>query len=114
MPDVTPIPPNPLQALKDDFRRHLETFYARLKLAPPYESVEKAIRALTTALHTLPKEEQTRIMFDVAARWEQFQLAFKTSGLAKKHRGIISGLARTRSTLDLPPEYDHFLNLFDE
>jgi hypothetical protein len=38
--------------------------------------------------------------------------AFHTSGLAKKHRGIIAGLARNRSALDLPAEYDHFLNLF--
>ena len=30
--------------LREEFRSHLETFYSRLKLAPPYESVEKAIR----------------------------------------------------------------------
>ena len=103
---------DPLQTLKDEFRRHLEIFYARLKLAPPYESVEKALRALTTAVHALPKDEQVRIIADSAARWEQFARAFHTSGLAKKHRGIIAGLARNRSALDLPPEYDHFLSLF--
>jgi hypothetical protein len=114
MPDVTPTPPDPIQVLKDEFRSHLETFYARLKLAPPYESVEKAIRALTTAVHALPKETHPRIMSDPSARWEQFRLAFKTSGLAKKHRGIIAGLTRNRSALDLPAEYDHFLKLFEE
>lgn len=107
-----PTQPDPIHVLKDEFRRHLNTFYSRLKLAPPYESVEKALRALTTAVHALPKEEQLRIIADSAARWEQFVRAFHTSGLAKKHRGIIAGLARHRSALDLPAEYDHFLNLF--
>ncbi|MBH0188411.1 MAG: hypothetical protein HP493_06035 [Nitrospira sp.] len=104
--------PNQFHMLQDEFRTHLETFYARLKLAPPYESVEKAIRALTTAVYALPKAEQTRIMSDPVARWEQFRLAFHTSGLSKKHRGIIAGLARDRSAVDLPAEYDHFLHLF--
>jgi hypothetical protein len=112
IPNTDPIQPDPTHVLKDEFRRHLETFYARLKLAPPYESVEKALRVLTTTVHALPKEEQLRIIADPAARWEQFVRAFQTSGLAKKHRGIIAGLARDRSALDLPAEYNHFLNLF--
>ena len=112
MSAMIPTPHDPRLALKDEFRLALETFYARLKLAPPYESVEKAIRALTTAIHALPKEEQARLLSDPAARWEQFRLAFLTSGLAKKHRGIIAGLARNRSALDLPVEYDRFLQLF--
>jgi len=112
MPDHMPTMTDQFHLLQDEFRAHLETFYARLKLAPPYESVEKAIRALTTAVHALPKAEQTRIMSDPAARWEQFRLAFHTSGLSKKHRGIIAGLARDRSAVDLPAEYDHFLALF--
>jgi len=112
MSDIAQPPSDQLHVLKDELRSHLETFYTRLKLAPPYESVEKAIRALTTAVHALPKAEQTRLMSDPAARWEQFRLAFHTSGLAKKHRGIIAGLVRNRSALDLPSEYDHFLTLF--
>ncbi len=112
MPDASLTTPDPLQALKAEFRHHLETFYAGLQLAPPYESVEKAIRTLTTMIHGLPIEEQTRIMADPVLRWQQFRLAFDASGLAKKHRGIIAGLARNRSTLNLPPEYDQFLNLF--
>lgn len=104
--------PDQLQALKDEFRGHLETFYAELKLAPPYESVEKAIRTLTTIIHARPIEEQTRIMTDPALRWRQFQRAFEVSGLAKKHRGIITGLARSPSALALPAEYDHFLEFF--
>jgi hypothetical protein len=103
---------DPLQSLREEFRSHLETFYARLKLAPPYESVEKAIRALTTAVHALPKPDQARLSTDPVLRWEQFRQAFDQSGLSKKHRGIIAGLARNRSALDLPPEFDHFLALF--
>lgn len=107
-----PNPTDPIRSLREEFRSHLETFYARLKLAPPYESVEKAIRALTTALHALPRQEQARIAADEALRWEQFRQAFDASGLSKKHRGIIAGLARNRSTLTLPKEYDLFLQLF--
>ena len=38
--------------------------------------------------------------------------AFETSGLSKKHRGIIASLARNRSRLNLPAEYDEFLSLY--
>ena len=99
-------------ALREEFRSHLETFYSRLKLAPPYESVEKAIRSLTTALHDMPEVERARLMQEPALKWAQFRRAFERSGLAKKHRGIIAGLARDRRGLALPPEYDHFLDLF--
>lgn len=112
MSEASSSTPDPLQTLKAEFRHHLETFYAGLQLAPPYESVEKAIRTLTIMIHGLPIEEQTRIMADPVLRWQQFRLAFDASGLAKKHRGIIAGLARNRSGLNLPAEYDQFLNLF--
>ena len=112
MPETPSTTPDRLSSLKAEFRHHLETFYAGLQLAPPYESVEKAIRTLTTMIHGLPFEEQTRIMTDPGLRWQHFQLAFDASGLAKKHRGIIGGLARHRSTVNLPSEYDHFFNLF--
>ncbi|HKY72364.1 MAG TPA: hypothetical protein VJL88_10640 [Nitrospira sp.] len=104
--------PDIVQALREEFRSHLETFYSHLKLAPPYESVEKAIRALTTAVHSLPKTEQARLAHESDIKWAQFRRAFETSGLARKHRGIIAGLARDRQKLDLPPEYDRFLTLF--
>lgn len=109
---ASPSPSDPIHELREEFRTHLDTFYARLKLAPPYESVEKAIRALTTAVHALPQPEQSRIAADSALRWELFRQAFEASGLNKKHRGIIAGLARDRVGLDLPQEYDQFLNMF--
>ena len=99
-------------AIREEFRHHLETFYAQLKLAPPYESVEKAIRSLTTSVHALPPLERTCLATDATARWRQFRQAFESSGLSKKHRGIIAGLARNRSSLNLPPEYDQFLSLY--
>ena len=104
-PDVT-------EALREEFRSHLETFYTQLKLAPPYESVEKAVRALVTAVHTLPKSEQARIAENPALKWEQFRQAFESSGLSRKHRGIIAGLAKDRARLNLPTDYDRFLTLF--
>jgi hypothetical protein len=109
-PNASPI--DPALALREEFRHHLETFYAQLKLAPPYESVEKAIRSLTTSVHALPPSERTRLDTDATARWQQFRQAFESSGLSKKHRGIIAGLARNRSSLNLPAEYDEFLNLY--
>lgn len=99
-------------AIRAEFRHHLERFYAQLKLAPPYESVEKAVRSLTTSVHSLPPAERARLATDATARWQQFCQAFESSGLSKKHRGIIAGLARNRSNLDLSAEYDQFLNLY--
>ncbi|MFN3682012.1 MAG: hypothetical protein ACK4VP_08240, partial [Nitrospira sp.] len=100
------------QSLAEEFRRHLETFYGRLKLAPPYDSVEKAVRVLIAAVRALPEEERCRVLVDPVAQWELFRQAFERSGLAKKHRGIITGLVRNRASLDLPADYDQFLNLF--
>jgi len=103
---------DPTLMLGEEFRLHLETFYAQLKLAPPYESVEKAIRSLTTSVHALPPSERARLTTDTTARWQYYRRAFESSGLSKKHRGIIAGLARNRSSLKLPVEYDQFLSLY--
>jgi hypothetical protein len=112
MAEASPPASDPIQLLKEELRRHLETFYARLNLAPPYESVEKAIRTLTTIVHALPHDEQVKIVADPSLQWQHFREAFETSGLVKKHRGIITGLVRNRTSVNLPVEYDHFLDLF--
>lgn len=104
--------PDVMQALREEFRSHLELFYAQLKLAPPYESVEKAVRALTTTVHALPRAEQARIAGDSTLKWERFREAFESSGLSRKHRGIIAGLAQNRAGLNLSADYDRFLSLF--
>ena len=103
---------DPIKTLAEDFRRHLEIFYARLKLAPPYDSVEKAIKSLTMAVAAMPAEERIRIMADPALMWMQYRQAFVESGLSLKHRGIILGLIRSHQTGELPAEYAAFLEAF--
>ncbi len=102
----------PVESLRDEFREHLDVFYSRLKLAAPYDTVEKALGSLTTRLNALPPEELQNLSTDAAQRWVHFRQAFVESGLSLKHRGIIAGLARSRQTLNLPPEFDHLLNLY--
>lgn len=105
-------PADPIEFMRDEFRRHLETFYAKLKLAPPYHSVEKAVAHLAASIKALPAAECERLLADPALQWQQFRATFVASGLHRKHRGIIAGLAKQRHSLDLPPEYDHFLEVY--
>ncbi|MGC3975263.1 MAG: hypothetical protein QM771_12900 [Nitrospira sp.] len=100
------------RSLRDEFRRHLDVFYSRLKLAAPYDSVEKALGTLTTTLKALPPEELQHVGMDQTQRWAHFRQAFVDSGLIQKHRGIIAGLARSGAPLDLPPEFDPLLDLY--
>ena len=101
-----------IQVLRDDFRSRLEVFYARLKLAPPYHSVEKAIVHLTASLNALAPEERQRVAADPSRQWALYRQAFVESGLNQKHRGIIAGLIRSRQTSDLTSEYEPFLDAF--
>lgn len=102
----------PVESLRDEFRGHLDLFYSRLKLAPPYDSVEKALGSLTATLKAIPSEELQRMRMDTAQRWTYFRRAFVDSGLIQKHRGIIAGLARSGVPHDLPPEFNHLLDLY--
>ncbi|MCW5797839.1 MAG: hypothetical protein KIT40_05020 [Nitrospira sp.] len=102
----------PVESLRDEFRRHLDIFYSRLKLAAPYDSVEKALGTLTATLKALPPEELQRLGMDETQRWAHFRQAFIDSGLIQKHRGIIAGLTRSSAPLDLPPEFNHLLDLY--
>jgi hypothetical protein len=97
--------------LTDEFRRHLEAFYAGLKLAPPYESVERALKHFTQSLKEMTVEQRQRLGDDPSLRWAQYGISFAESGLVKKHRGIIAGLARS-GQMDLPAEYRPWLKLF--
>ncbi len=101
-----------IRFLQEEFRRHLEIFYARLKLAPPYQSVEKAIAQFTASLKAMAPDERKRVGTDPDWRWAQYRAAFVESGLHRKHRGIIAGMARSRQGLDLPAEYHRFLDAF--
>jgi hypothetical protein len=101
-----------IDQLRNEFREHLDLFYRRLKLAPPYDSVEKAVGVLTARLKSMTSDDLQGISTDHSRRWAEFRAAFIASGLSQKHRGIIAGLARSRHNLDLPPEFDHFLNVY--
>jgi hypothetical protein len=105
-------PADPTQILCDEFRHHLESFYARLKLAPPYHSIEKAIAHLNSRLKNLEPGERERIAADGPMRWAEFTRAFVESGLNQKHRGIIAGLAGSPLVTILPEEYRHFIETF--
>lgn len=101
-----------IQMLRDDFRRQLEIFYARLKLAPPYHSVEKAVAQLTANLRAMTPEEQQHLVTDPVRQWGEYRRAFIESGLNQKHRGPILGLIRSKQTHNLPPEHEQFLQAF--
>jgi len=100
-----------IQALRNEFRHHLEVFYATLRLAPPYHSVEKAVAHLAASLKAMTPEERANIAADPARQWAQYRTAFVESGLNQKHRGIIAGLVRS-GKVDLPGEYKPLLDSF--
>ena len=101
-----------IQSLREDFRHHLERFYACLHLAPPYHSVEKAIRFLSTSLQNKPPQEREQLSNDFRIKWDLFELAFVQSVLPKKHHGIIRGLIRSEQCPELPEEYAVFTQAF--
>ena len=96
------------QNLLSEFRETLEAFYAELKLAPPYDSVEKTIRCLDDLFKARTAEEQAQVLSDNTLKWQLHVRAFIDSGLHKKHRGIITGLAHT-DTFDRFPESLRYL-----
>lgn len=101
-----------IKALQEDYRRQLETFYAGLKLAPPYDSVEKAIKALVRTLTTMTIEERAHLLSNAESMWTHYRQAFVDAGLHFKHRGIILGLIRDKKTTALPPEHAAFLDVY--
>jgi len=100
------------QALLTEFRENLEAFYAALKLAPPYDSVEKTIRYLSALFKTKTAEEQAQLLGDNALKWQLHIQAFVDSGLHKKHRGIITGLTQTEALDQFPESLRYLLEPF--
>ena len=100
------------QNLLSEFRGNLEAFYAELKLAPPYDSVEKTIRRLSDLFKTKTPAEQAQVLSDNALKWQLHIRAFVDSGLHKKHRGIITGLARTDAIDRFPESLRYLLEPF--
>jgi hypothetical protein len=102
----------PIEDLQEDFRRQLELFYSRLKLAPPYHSIEKAVLWLKTTLNAMDPESRVRVAEDRPLRWAAYSKAFVESNLHLKHRGIIAGLLRENRITELPAEHEHFLKAY--
>ena len=106
--------PDPIQILREEFRMHLENFYAQLNLAPPYHSIEKAIQHLSNTLRTKPNTFQQSLLQDGSKKWALFQDIFLTSGLSQKHRGIIRQLAGGSSLNPSDEESLRFLRNFTD
>ncbi len=104
--------PEPIQTLRDDFRQHLESFFAGLQLAPPYHSVEKTLLHFTNSLKNLSPGELDDLASNRARQWDLYQQAFQESHLYLKHRGIILGLIRANRTTHLSDPYQPFLDTY--
>ncbi len=100
------------QNLLGEFRENLEALYAELKLAPPYDSVEKTIRCLDNLFRAKTAKEQAQVLSDIALKQQLHVQAFVDSGLHKKHRGIITGLARTDAFDQFPESLRYLLEPF--
>lgn len=100
------------QAFLSEFRQNLEDFYAALNLAPPYDSVEKTIRCLDNLFKAKTAEEQAQVLSNNALKWQLHAQAFVDSGLHKKHRGIITGLAHTDAFEQFPESLRYLLEPF--
>lgn len=98
--------------MRDDFRRHLQQFYAALHLAPPYDTAEKAIQALVASLQAMGSDERTALLRDETRRWDEYLKAFRAGGLHHKHRGIIVGLIRAGRTAPLSGAPARFLDAY--
>ena len=103
---------DPIHILRQEFRGHLEQFYAHLNLAPPYHSIEKAVQNLSNTLRTKPEKFREGLLQDATKKWVLFQEIFSTSGLTKKHRGIIQHLALSSSYSVASSESLRFLRNF--
>ena len=97
--------------LEADFRDRVTRFYRALQITPPYHSVEKALIALREALAEMEESALQAASADPASLDALFRRIFIESGLAKKHRGIITRLVATRPHL-LPPECTPFADSF--
>ena len=105
---------DPIQKLRQEFRKQLEAFYTHLNLAPPYHSIEKAVQHLSNTLRTKPETFQQALLEDPQEKWALFEKIFEASGLSRKHRGIITQLAQTPSFFSASEESLRFLRNFTE
>ena len=90
------------QIFLTEFRQNLETFYQHLQLAPPYDSVEKALACLASRIRNQTADEQHQMANDETFKLRLYQEAIVESGLHRKHRGIIVGLLRSQNPTRIP------------
>ncbi len=105
---------DPIQELRQEFRKQLESFYAHLNLAPPYHSIEKAIQHLSNTLRTKPQTFQQALLEDPQKKWSLYEEIFRASGLSRKHQGIITQLAHRPSFSSTREESLRFLKIFTD
>lgn len=105
---------DPIDTLKQEYRSHLERFYACLNLAPPYHSIEKAVQHLSNTLRTKPETFRQTLLEDPQQKWSLFEEIFQASGLSRKHRGIIIQLAQAHSFTSSDEESFRFLRVFTD
>ncbi len=91
-----------VQTFLSEFRENLELFYQCLQLAPPYDSVEKALSCLTARIRNQTTDQLHQMAYDETVKWKFFLEAMVESGLNKKHRGIITGLLSGQDLNFLP------------
>lgn len=101
-----------IHILRQEYRAHLERFYACLNLAPPYHSIEKAVQHLANTLRTKPETFRQTLLEDPQKKWPLFEEIFEASGLSRKHRGIIIQLAQANSFTSSSEESLRFLSVF--
>jgi len=94
--------------LRGDFRYHLEQFYTLLHLAPPYHTIEQAIRHLSREAKGKSECEQQDLLSNHSLKWQFYAQVFWDSGLPLKHRGIIQGFIKRTSLPALPEEYRQY------
>lgn len=97
--------------LEAEFRQRVTLLYRALQITPPYHSVEKAQLALRDRLKVLPEPDLRAAAAGSSSLDSLFSRVFIESGLAQKHRGIITRLLADRPEL-LPPECRPFLDAF--
>ena len=103
-----------IHTLREDYRVHLQTFYAKLNLAPPYHSIERAIQHLSNTLRTKPETFVQNLLEDPQQKWSLYERIFEASGLARKHRGIIRQLALKLPISPSSGESLQFLRIFTD
>ena len=103
-----------IHTLREDYRVHLQKFYATLNLAPPYHSIERAIQHLSNTLRTKPETFLQTLLEDSQQKWSLYERIFQASGLDRKHRGIIRQLALKPPISPASEESLQFLRIFTD